>query len=321
MNKIIKKLSKIHLEPAQLVLFVYIILLISKLVVPAIKIGIIEQISLVILQLLAFGFPAVAWYRLRTVKMDATHRQGYVKRLRVSPPKLSHLTVILAASFALMSGCLLLSINFSGESSLEGSFSLYDTFISKYNGTPLGALWLIIAYAALPAVCEELVFRSVLCAEYERYGVVCSVVMNTLWFGLIHFNFAKITVYIFAGLVLSLLLYATRSVAACMIAHFIYNVFGLFGQKYITEFYLTEGSLGIAVVILLIVLLLSAAAFCGGAKRLYEEYSKHDAPSEHREPTRKDELAPCFRKCLLTVAAAMCVAVFLVASTIQIFTK
>ena len=309
------------MEPAQLVLFVYIMLLVSKFVVFMLSEETNEYLSLVILQLLTFGLPAAIWYRLRTVKSDDAHKRGYVKRLRITPPKLSHLTVIIAASFALMSGCLLLSINFSGESSLEGSFSLYDTFISKYNGTPLGALWLILAYAALPAVCEELVFRGILCAEYERHGVICAVVMNTLWFGLLHFNFAKIPIYIFAGLVLSLLLYATRSVAACMIAHFIYNIFGLFGQKYLTEFYLTAGSVGVAVIILVMILLLSAAVFCGGARRLYENYSKRDEPSNYREPVSRDELIPRFRKCLLTVASAICIAVFLAVSVVQIFIK
>ena len=307
------------MEPAQLVLFVYIMLLVSKFVVFMINEETNEYLSLIILQLLTFGLPAAIWYRLRVVNLDDTHRHGYVKRLRLTPPRLSQLVVILAASVVLMSGCLLLSINFSGESSLEGSFSLYDTFVSKYNGTPLGALWLILAYAALPAVCEELVFRGILCAEYERHGVICSVVMNTLWFGLLHFNFAKIPVYLFAGLVLSLLLYATRSVSACILAHFIYNIFGLFGQKYITEFYVTAGSVGVAVIILVIILLLSAAIFCGSAAKLYENYAKRDEPSDYVEPTRKNDLIPRFKKCLLTVAAAMCVAVFLAVSVVQIF--
>jgi len=216
---------------------------------------------------------------------------------------------------------LLLSINFSGESSLEGSFSLYDTFVSKYNATPLGALWLILAYAALPAIGEELIFRGILCAEYDKYGVICSVTVSSLWFSLLHFNFAKITVYIFAGLVLALLFYATRSLYTVMIAHFVYNLFGIFGQQYITEFYITAGSVGVVVIILVIVLLLAAVVFCGGASKLYARYAKRDEPSDYREPTGRSELIKNYRSAIINPYAAACVALFLAVTLIQIFVK
>jgi len=236
-------------------------------------------------------------------------------------PRLSHTVVTVAAIFALISGCLLLSINFSGESSLEGSFSLYDTFVSKYNATPLGALWLILAYAALPAFGEELIFRGIVCAEYDKYGVICSVTLSSLWFSLLHFNFAKITVYIFAGLVLALLLYATRSLYTVMIAHFVYNLFGIFGQQYITEFYITAGSVGVAVIILIIVLLLSAVVFCGGASKLYATYAKRDEPSEYHDSASRPELIKNYRAAIINPYAAACIAVFLAVTLIQIFVK
>lgn len=300
-------------------LFVYLMLLFSRGVVSMLSEGTNEYLSLVILQLLTFAFPAAIWYRLRGLPRFDDRRGRYVTRLRLTRPRVSHIVIVLAACFALMSGCLLFSIGFSGESSMQGSFSLYDTFISKYNGTPLGALWLTLAYAALPAVCEELVFRGVLCAEYDRYGVICSVVMNTVWFGFLHFNFLKLPVYLFAGFVLTVLLYATRSVTATMTAHFAYNMFGLFGQPYITEFYITAGSVGVAVTILIIILLLSATVFCGAASGLYRGYAKKDEPSDYREPTEKAELIKNFKACLLTPSAAICVALYFAVALIMIF--
>lgn len=297
----------------------YIMLLFSRGVVGMLSEGANEYLSVVILQLITFAFPTAIWYRLRGLARFDDGRGEYKTRLRLTRPRVSHIIIILAACFALMSGCLLFSISFSGESSMQGSFSLYDTFISKYNATPQGALWLILAYAALPAVCEELVFRGVLCAEYDRYGVVCSVVMNTVWFGFLHFNFVKLPVYLFAGLVLTVLLYATRSAVATMIAHFAYNLFGIFGQPYITEFYITAGSVGVAVTILIIVLLLSAAIFCGAAARLYAGYAKRDEPSDYREPTSRAELTKNFKECLLTPSAAVCVALYFAVALVLIF--
>jgi len=319
--KMPEKLGHFKLDPAMLVLFVFIMLLLSKLAVRMLTEAGNQYLALVILHLLTFGLSGAIWCRLRDLPKFRLGEKRYVTRLRMTRPRLSHTVVTAAAVFALISGCLLLSINFSGESSLEGSFSLYDTFVSKYNATPLGVLWLILAYAALPAFGEELIFRGIICAEYDRYGVVCSVTLSSLWFSLLHFNFAKITVYIFAGLVLALLLYATRSLYTVMIAHFIYNLFGIFGQQYITEFYITAGSVGVVVIILIMLLLLSAVVFCGGAAKLYRDYAKRDEPSNYREPKGRAELIKNYRSAVINPYAAACVVLFLAVTLIQIFVK
>ncbi len=319
MNKLKNYIKSFTLEPAILVCFVFLMLLFSRLVVAQLADETNEYLVLIILQLLTFGIPAAIWTRLRDLKRFRDSNRRFATRLRFTVPSLSHIVIIAAACVALMSGCLLFSVGLSGRSSLEGSFSLYDTFVSKYNGTPLGALWLVLAYAALPAFCEELIFRGILAAEYDKYGVICSVAMTTLWFGFLHFNFQKLLVYLFAGLVLAILLYATRSVFSVMIAHFFYNLFGLFGQQYITEFYITAGSVGVAIVILITLLLLSSAVFCGAASRLYLGYAKRDEPSDYREPLTRAELLPRFRTVLLTPFAASAVAIFLAVAVLMIF--
>ncbi len=319
MNKLKNYIKELTLEPAMLVVFVFLMLLFSRLVVSRLSNETNEYLVLIILQLLTFGIPAAIWNRLRDLPRFREGKRRFVTRLRFSPPRLSHIVIIASATAALMSGCLLFSIGLSGRSSLEGSFSLYDTFVSRYNGTPLGVLWLVLAYAALPAFCEELVFRGILAAEYDKHGVICSITMTTLWFGFLHFNFQKLTVYLFAGLVLAALLYATRSVFSVMIAHFLYNLFGLFGQQYITEFYITAGSVDVAVVILITILLLSGAIFCGAARRLYLGYAKRDEPSDYREPSSRDELLPRFRAVLLTPFAGLATAIFLAFAIVMIF--
>lgn len=314
--KIKEKLKKTALEPTQLVLFVYILLLLSRGIVGLANGTWVEHPAVVVLQLLTFGFPAALWTHARRRK-----DKEYLKKVGLTRPKLSHAPIILSAVFMLMSGCLLLSIGFSGKSSLEGSFSLYDTFVSRYNATWIGAVWLIIAYALIPAVCEEFVFRGLLTAEYAKHGPLCAVLVSSLWFGFLHFNIMKLPIYLFAGIVLSVLLYATRSVAAAAVAHFAYNLFGLFGQQYVTEFYITAGTAGSAVSILLIILLISSAVFCGAAAKIYRNYAKNGAPSEKTyDPAAKRSLTKELKSCILTPAAAVCTALYLAVSVMLIFT-
>ena len=308
--------KKFNLEPAILVLFIYLMLLFSRFVISGIEVGINQYLAIVILQLLTFVIPAALWFRIRSIKkfaLEPEKRIKYTERLRLTPPKVGHILIIFAAILALAAGCLLFSINFKGESSLEGSFTLYDTFAAKKDGTALGAIGLILAYAVLPAVCEELVFRGIVCAEYEKHGVFSSFVLNVLWFALLHFNPEKLLTYLFAGIVLTALLYATRSLWACVIAHFMYNMFGLFGQQYITEFYVNAGNLGVFLFIMAALLLLSAAIFCGQAGRLYGKYAKNDPPAEHNAPGGIKEILGNLLTAVKTPAAILCLLVWIAA--------
>lgn len=310
MSKFANFLKKIRPDVSYLVLFVFAMLLFSRFVMSMLGDSANEYLSVIILQLLAFGFPAAIIYRFKTLDLFGKAKEKaepYHRKIRMTAIRPAYAVITVAAVFALISGCLLLSINFTGKSSLEGSFSLYDTFVSKYNGTSLGAVWLILAYAALPAFCEEMIFRGIVLSEYEeRYGTVCAFVMNTVFFAFLHFNISKLLVYLFAGVVLTALLYATRNLFCVMLAHFAYNVFGIFGQQYITEFYVTAGNLWAVVVVLLALFLLSASVFCGSASRLYGMYSKDDPPSDEVEKTDKKTLSLSFRQCALTPGAILC---------------
>lgn len=328
-----KKIKEIRLDPAYLVIFCYAMLILSRFIMRGAAEGSNEYLAVVILQLLTFALPAAIWYRLRTLPLFAAResREGkppYLRRLRFNAPRLSHLPAILFTVLTLICGCLLLSIGLSSGSSLEGSFSLYDVFVSRYDGKALGAVWLVLAYAALPAVCEELIFRGIVCTEYDGEGFLCSVLMNALFFGFMHFSFTKLAVYLFAGAVLTVLLYTTRSVFSVMIAHFLYNIFCIFGQPYVTEFYVTAGSVGTAVIILIALLIAGLAGFCGSARRLFYGYADNDPPTEAKDEARSEEggseppkkpgekLVASLRACLLTPGVAVCVVIFLTFSII-----
>ena len=314
MNKM-KNRKPFSLEPSYLVLAVFLILLFSRGVIRALGGDVNEYIVVTVLQILTFALPAAIWGRLRSMPKFATGG-GYFSKLRIKPPKLKNIAVTISAIFALVSGGLLLSIGFSGGSSLSGSFSLYDIFVSKYDGTWLGALWLILAYAVLPAVCEEFLFRGILAVEYEKYGVLCAALTTSVWFAFLHFSFVKLPIYLFAGLVLSQLLYATRSLTATIVAHFVYNLFGIFGQQYITDFYITSGTAGVAALILLTLLVASGALFCLFAARLYRA---HAAETPDAKAPERAEIIANFRAIAVDPAAIIAALVFLAAAVEFIF--
>lgn len=304
-----EKRGKIKIiTPALLVLATYVLLLFSKIIDLKLLNRENEYYTVVILQLLIFLLPAAIWCIYRG--------EGYTKRLRLRLPRPNSFLLIISATLLMISGGLFLSFIFGGLDSLSKNFSLYDTFISKSNSTVQSNVYLILAYALLPAICEEVVYRGILCAEYEKGGVARSIVFSSIFFALLHFNPINILTYLFSGAILALVLYATRSLFASMITHLLYNIFGLFGQKYMNTLYKITGSEVFFVFIITLILLLSAAIFCRQASKLYKKQLYDGVSSNYRKPVAKtpEEIRASFLEVVLEPATIICLVFYVCVS-------
>ena len=304
---------QIVLHPTVLVLSTYILLILSKIIDLTLINRDNEYMSVVVLQMMIFLIPAILWCRFSGEK--------YMRSLRLRVPNADSIPIIIASALLMISGGVLLSLLFGGLDSLSSNFSLYDTFISKDNGTVPNTIYLILAYAALPAICEEFVFRGILCREYERGGVLRAVLLSALFFALLHFDLANLPVYLFAGVILAMTLYATRSLFGAVLAHFLYNIFGLFGQSYMSNLYQMTGNSSLFLFLIAAVCIVSAALFCGEAARLYRRYLYRAYSADYRKPLRKG--AAALRASYLNVvrqpSAIGCLAVYILALIISWF--
>ena len=266
-----ERIERLFLSPSAPVLLSALLLLLTRLLSPLLLRGNSLYISVVILQIIVFRLPAGIYIRMQG--------DGYFSRLRLKPGRPESLPLSLFSALLLISGGLLLSMLFSGLNRLAGPFTLYESFYTDGGGFSGPTLYLVLAYAVLPAITEELLFRGILCTEYERHGVSVAILSSTVLFALIHFNFFGIPVYLYAGFLLAVTTYLCRSVSGAIIAHFIYNLFGLFGQPYIASFYEITGSTALFLFILISVFLLSLALFCGEASRLSRLYAERNLPN------------------------------------------
>ena len=298
------------ITPALLVFATYALLLFSKIVDLTLINRENEYYTVVILQLMIFLLPGAIWCKYRG--------DGYIRGLRMRLPRPSSFLLMLSATLLMISGGLLLSVAFGGLESLSQNFSLYDTFISKSNGTVPSNIYLLIAYAVIPAICEEFIFRGILCHEYERGGVVRAVTFSALFFAMLHFNPINILTYLFSGAVLALVLYASRSLFAAIITHLLYNIFGLFGQRYMNTLYKITGSETFFIFIVAFAFLLSAALFCRQAAKLYKKHVYDGVSSNYRKPVAKtpEEIRASFLEVLLEPATILCVVFYIAASII-----
>ena len=300
------------ITPTLLVFSTYALLLFSKILDLTLINRENEYYTVVILQLMIFLLPGAVWCKYKG--------DGYLKGLRMRLPKPNSFLLILSGTLLMISGGLLLSVLFGGLESLSQNFSLYDTFISKSNGTVPSNIYLLIAYAVIPAICEELIFRGILCHEYEKGGVVRAVVFSSLFFAMLHFNPINILTYMFSGVILALVLYASRSLFAAIITHLLYNIFGLFGQRYMNTLYKITGSETFFIFIVAFIFLLSAAFFCRQAAKLYKKHVYDGVSSNYRKPVDKtpEEIRKSFLAVIFEPATILCVVFYIVASIIYL---
>ena len=308
-TKSVKRKIKI-ITPTLLVFATYALLLFSKIVDLTLINRENEYYTIVILQLMIFLLPGAIWCKYRG--------EGYMRGLRMRLPRPRDFLLILSGTLLIISGGLLLSVLFGGLESLSKNFSLYDTFISKNNGTIPSTVYLLVAYAIIPAICEEFIFRGILCHEYEKGGVVRAVVFSSLFFAMLHFSPINIFSYLFSGVILALVLYASRSLFAAVITHLLYNIFGLFGQRYMNTLYKITGSETFFIFIVTFVFLLSAALFCRQAAKLYKKHLYDGVSSNYRKPVAKtpEEIRKSFLEVVLEPMTILCVIFYIAASII-----
>ena len=301
------------LTPSMLVLATYILLLFTKLIDVTLINRDNEYYSVVILQLMIFMLPGALWCRLGG--------ENYLRGLRLRLPRPNSILLIISAAMLMISGGLLISMLLGGLDSLSKNFSLYDTFISKTDNSLPSNLYLLAAYAIIPAICEEFIFRGILCREYENGGVARSIVFSSLFFALLHFNPVNILVYLFSGVILALVLYSSRSLIGAMLTHFLYNLFGLFGQRYMNTLYKITGSSNFFLFVVAFCFLLFAAIFCREASKLYKKYLYNGVSSSYRLPalTTKEQIKASYLSVIKEPSTIACFVFYVIASIIYIF--
>ena len=305
--------KRIVLTPTTVVLATYILLLLTKLVDVVFINRENEYYSVVILQLMIFLLPGAIWCKF--------NGDGYIKGLRLRLPRPNSFLLIVSSSVLMISGGLLISMLLGGLDSLSQNFSLYDTFISKTDGSLPSNLYLLAAYALIPAICEEFIFRGILCYEYENGGVFRAVVFSSVFFSMLHFNPINILVYLFSGAILAMVLYGSRSLIGAMISHLLYNIFGLFGQPYMNTLYRITGSSNFFLFLVAFFFLLSGAIFCHEAAKLYKKYLYDGISSSYRKPVLSTpaQIKASYISVLREPSTIACFVFYVLASIIYMF--
>ena len=81
----------------------------------------------------------------------------------------------------------------------------------------------IVAVAALPAACEELLFRGLVMPAWESRGTYFAIGVSSALFALLHGNVTGLPAYLLVGAVSGYLVFAVDSLYAGIVYHTVYN--------------------------------------------------------------------------------------------------
>ena len=223
-------------------------------------------LAVILLQLFIFALPAVFYCRLRGGK--------YASRLRLRLPNGGSLMLMVYAfGFMLFGGG---AIGLMMYKLLPDVYSATSTLVyTEYAAQSgfFGWIYVFFAFVLLPAVTEEFLFRSVMIAEYEDCGAAIAVFMSSAMFAMSHFNFVRLPVYLFQGIVLGIVFYATRSLFATVTLHAFNNLAALFAESFLQRAALMK-SAGVTLIAfgLVSLALLFAALMFGKVSKIYSVY-------------------------------------------------
>lgn len=105
-------------------------------------------------------------------------------------------------------------------------------------------LWLTLFHVALvPAVCEEVLYRSYVLRSFERsWSIWPAIIVSGLFFGMYHLQLSNLLPLASIGMVLAYITWVTRSVFPAMAAHFVNNAGSVLLGKFYPEFAFAEMS-------------------------------------------------------------------------------
>lgn len=279
------KLKSIHAAPALLIIVLALQCAVS-LADPS-KLGLNSNLylAMIVLQLLVFALPSMFFVKLRG--------HSYRKELRFSFFGISSFPIVFSALGFMICGSAVISSGVYAIMPTEyASSSVLSNAAFVTSDGFFGLIYIGLAFALIPAICEEFLFRSILAAEYERSGILTAALLSSVSFAIFHMSLAQLPTDFFAGLVLFAVMYATRSVLASMLVHFLNNIAFFFIDSVLPKvFYGSAATPTLFMFILITLSLIFAVIFFNECEKAYKKYAKAGFESRYAKKPKGGALS------------------------------
>ena len=286
-----------------LVLVIYVFLLSSRyLDLNSLRFKDNIYLTLIILQLLIFVLPSIFYCTLKGTKAE---------KLKLKPMSAGKIWFVFACFGVLVFGSTLINTAIFHIFGNDAQYSLYNTFTPSGGSQITNIIYTVIAFAAVPSLTEEFIFRGIIQSEYSNYGVTTAIIMSGIMFSMLHFNLNQFLVYFFCGVVASYAVYITQSLWAAILLHFVNNVYAIFFESILWDVIKSPNSLIFFLfVIMTLFIVFLVLSFNGAETILY--YAGIKGESSPEEATKKEGGAKLILEALISPSFLACVLLFLI---------
>lgn len=253
-------------------------------------------------QALLFGVPFLVYTAIRPTHSFAKLFSGHLT--------VSSVPVVAFGTLALILQSCILRFGIFDFGYRVGTYSFFGSRfdVSAGNAAELAAI--VIAYAAVPAVLEEIFFRGVMMREYRIGGFLYSALFSSLLFAVAQLDLAEFPIAFCAGLTLSLILFVTGSLAAVMAAHAAYKLFVIFLEKYVWLMSSSPDSKLLFWLILITLFLLCAFFFFRSSAAELKRAASSDRPYPSGRPG--EDRAALYRQAITAPTMLFCIGLYAV---------
>jgi membrane protease YdiL (CAAX protease family) len=266
-------------------------------------------LGVVILMTVIFFIPAYLYYKFT----KRGRLSSVLNELKIKAPKIDHIFLLFFGA-VLISVCVFyINLLFRLREGYTYGFYLYNTFFTGKLPSPDTPLFPIIAFALVPAMCEEFMFRGIFHASYEKQGFMSAAITSSIMFALVSLDIRTFISNFALGLFLSFILYLTRSLVSCFIVNFLFKCFMLFFGTNLQSYVLSSSNKAVFFAATIGTMLISFAVFTFETAKIFKQNSKGEHPlPKLTAPTKR----VCFERTasnLSTVSITICVAIFIIA--------
>lgn len=255
-----------------------------------------------IIELAVIAIPSIVYYSLRSTNGKRSADKPDVGMRKIGKDKIFF---IILASFLLISGATAINAIIarlgvapsSGILDLEGSAEI--------------DMWLkIISLALIPALSEEFLCRGLIMGEARKLGALRALIISSLCFAMLHFNFARFPLYLLCGFILGLIMIVTDSIIAATVAHFIFNLFSILSGSLLTAISEQIGDLIILFFLSALIFIICAIFTFKEITRIFAGYARHPEIAPRFAALRAIELPTVSLFGVITPALALCVLLY-----------
>lgn len=230
-----------------------------------------EFLGVLIFEIVVFLIPVFVYF---TLNSKTSSVGAFAKEFNIT--KISHRLVFLpaVATFLMIFGSLILDIMFFGVYDITDGFALYGYYAAQGDGSAVSNIYLILTFAVLPGIFEEIVFRKLLMQRHTNLGVVPAVIISAFFYALTPFSLRLFPSFFFSGIIYCVIFIFTGSLVTSISAHILFNLYGLYLRTNIANFFISTGDAYMLVILSIVLFLASAILFVGLLYKMFLNLAK-----------------------------------------------